>query len=437
MNTASTTGGSTTKKSLTVAPRVLEAQRHIQLTAKWGAMEVKGLDGKRAEAIGLEPLCKNAKEKPGQIGYASLSQVLPPVLQETGTAARYCRRLAELCLQNCERWREIEANCRETNEHYRELLVMSRVREEAYRTAADILTKIEKRPGLLAVWELSCPGLLRSKTRELELQQEGTPVYLETLKEKMRIDLIYDAVADLKKIEDERPIRASDIAVKQRAVAALASTEQEKIMAQEKALAEELKEIGDGSDHVVKFEGMVQMCMPTSQLTLKKIDLLALPPMTFQLTHLELLDVSHNSISELPAEVSELGVLKKLYVDHNKLTTLPTSLHKLSNHLTLLAGADNPFEPELNQMYLSGLPVLMGYLKHVRKSKSRPEHNAAGIAPDMPYDLYSLTTNAAAATTKLPAYTAGEHPPMPQPTHYASQRGPLSMDRNRMDEAVV
>ena len=80
MNTASTTGGSTTKKSLTVAPRVLEAQRHIQLTAKWGAMEVKGLDGKRAEAIGLEPLCKNAKEKPGQIGYASLSQVLPPVL---------------------------------------------------------------------------------------------------------------------------------------------------------------------------------------------------------------------------------------------------------------------------------------------------------------------------------------------------------------------
>ena len=66
-----------------------------------------------------------------------------------------------------------------------------------------------------------------------------------------------------------------------------------------------------------------------------------------------------------------------------------------------------------------------------------PERNAAGIAPDMPYDLYSLTTNAAAATTKLPAYTAGEHPPMPQPTHYASQRGPLSMDRNRMDEAAV
>ena len=35
------------------SPRVLEAQRHIQLTAKWGAMEVKGLDGKRAEAIPL------------------------------------------------------------------------------------------------------------------------------------------------------------------------------------------------------------------------------------------------------------------------------------------------------------------------------------------------------------------------------------------------
>ena len=282
---------------------------------------------------------------------------------------------------------------------------MSRVREEAYRTAADIHTKIEKRPGLLAVWELSCPGLLRSKTRELELQQEGTPVYLETLKEKMRIDLIYDAVADLKKIEDERPIRASDIAVKQRAVAALASTEQEKIMAEKagggaqgdwRRLGPRRQVRGHGPDVHAHL-----------QLTLKKIDLLALPPMTFQPTHLELLDVSHNSSPSSPP-ISELGVLKKLYVDHNKLTTLP-HLHKLSNHLTLLAGADNPFEPELNQMYLSGLPVLMGYLKHVRKSKARPEHNAAGIAFDMPYDLYSLTTNAAAATTKLPAYTAGEH----------------------------
>ena len=84
-----------------------EFSRILKVQKEYEAIEAADR-GKRAEAIGLEPLCKNAKEKPGQIGYASLSQVLPPVLQETGTAARYCRRLAELCLQNCERWREIE-----------------------------------------------------------------------------------------------------------------------------------------------------------------------------------------------------------------------------------------------------------------------------------------------------------------------------------------
>ena len=68
--------------------------------------------------------------------------------------------------------------------------------------------------------------------------QEGTPVYLETLKEKMRIDIVYDAVAYLKKIEDDRPIRVTDVELKQAAVALLAKEQQDKIMLQEAQLAQ-------------------------------------------------------------------------------------------------------------------------------------------------------------------------------------------------------
>jgi len=138
------------------------------LTIKWGAFEVKGLDPKRAEAIGLQPAIR-------KVGYGSSSQELPPMLQNEGTIARYCRRTAELMLQSSDHWKQIEINTRETNQYYKQLLTSSRVQEEAYRTAADILRRFLDRPSLLNVWELSCPGLLRSKQRELELQQEGTP----------------------------------------------------------------------------------------------------------------------------------------------------------------------------------------------------------------------------------------------------------------------
>ena len=218
-----------------LSPALIAAREHTHLVAKWGAVRVDGLDQHRAEAIGLQPLVK-------KIGYATNTQELPPCLRSQGDAARYIRRTAELLLQNCVVWKEIEINCRETNAYYKEQLTVARVHEEAYRTAAEILAKIMARLGLLKVWELSCPGLLQSKTRELELQvaggQEGTPVYLETLKEKMRIDIVYDAVAYLKKIEDDRPIRVPDVELKQAAVALLAKEQQDKIMLQEAQLAQ-------------------------------------------------------------------------------------------------------------------------------------------------------------------------------------------------------
>ena len=262
------------------------------LTVKWGAFEVKGLDPKRAEAIGLQPVVK-------KIGYGSSSQELPPTLLNEGTIARYCRRTAELMLQSSEFWEQIELKTRDTNTYYKELLTNSRVQEEAYRTAADILAKIMARPGLLNVWELSCPGLLQSKMRELELQEPGTPVYLETLKERTRIELVYDAVVALKKIEQDRPIREADIAERYAAVAARAEEEQKKIMAQEGALAQELREIGDGTETIVLYAMRLEVSLASNVLSLREQRLLAVPSELFTLTHVEMLDLASNKIKEV------------------------------------------------------------------------------------------------------------------------------------------
>ena len=57
-----------------------------------------------------------------------------------------------------------------------------------------------------------------------------------------------------------------------------------------------------------------------------------------------MLDLSHNAIPELPAEVGQLMQLKKLYLDDNRLRTLPCELHKLSTTL-ISAPARRPTPP--------------------------------------------------------------------------------------------
>ena len=334
------------------------------LLVKWGAHPVPGLDPKRAEAIGLTPaICK--------VGYGSTSQELPPMLMHEGTIARYCRRTGELMLQASEHWKAIEVNTRETNAYYKQLLTVSRVQEEAYRTAADILGKIMARPGLLNVWETSCPGLLRSKARELELQEEGTHVYLETLKEHTRIELVYDAVVALKKIEQERPIRESDISERYNVVAARARDEMDKIMQQEAALAKELRAIGDGTESIVAYATRLEASLESNVCSIKNQKLLACPVEIFQLTQVEMLDLAENKIEVLPGEVQMLTKLKKLYLDKNRLTKLPHELYKLGQTLTLLGIAENPLDHELLQLYYAGLPVLLSHLK-----STRPRRNA-------------------------------------------------------------
>jgi hypothetical protein len=324
------------KKEVVVDDWRARAREADALLVKWGAHPVPGLDPKRAEAIGLKVAVK-------RINYGSSSQELLPMFTHEGSIARYCRRTGELMLQASEHWKQIEANTRETNAYYKQLLTVSRVQEEAYRTATDILSKIMARPGLLNVWECSCPGLLRSKKRELELQKEGTHMYLETLKELTRIELVYDAVVALKKIEQERPIRESDIAVEYNKVAAQSRIESDKIMSQEAALARELRAIGDGTETIVAYSLRLEHCLETNVLSLRKQKLLAAPIEIFQLTHVEFLDLAENKLTELPHE-----------------------LYKLSNTLTLLGIADNPLDHEQLQLYLTGLPVLLAHLKATR-----------------------------------------------------------------------
>ena len=86
------------------------------------------------------------------------------------------------------------------------------------------------------MWLRSCPGLLRSKTREVELLRAGgdesalhSPEYRRALAEKQRIDIIYDAVIALKELESERPIRPADVLMKYEAATALADAALERI----------------------------------------------------------------------------------------------------------------------------------------------------------------------------------------------------------------
>jgi len=170
----------------------------------------------------------------------------------------------------------------------------------------------------------------------------------------------------LKKIEQERPIRESDIAVEYNKVAAQSRIESDKIMSQEAALARELRAIGDGTETIVAYSLRLEHCLETNVLSLRKQKLLAAPIEIFQLTHVEFLDLAENKLTELPGEVTQMTRIKKIYLDRNQITRLPHELYKLSNTLTLLGIADNPLDHEQLQLYLTGLPVLLAHLKATR-----------------------------------------------------------------------
>ncbi|KAG8467351.1 hypothetical protein KFE25_000667 [Diacronema lutheri] len=271
-------------------------------------------------------------------------------------------------LKTSARWADIEMQTRDTRRYHKKILDEMRVYHSAYTTCADIMRKFIERPTLVSVWAISCPGLLKSKTNELALQEPGTPMYLTTLAEKMRIDMLYDAVAHLKNIENERPVRPADIELKLGEVDKLAQAEARRIVAQEAVEADELREIGDGSESVEAWAATIKRAQASKTLVLRGQGLTAVPPELFALVRdMEIVDLGDNKLRQIPNEIETLTVLKKLYLDTNELQTLPASIARMHEHLTLLALADNPLQEELFRAYLGGLPGLFAFLKSRRK----------------------------------------------------------------------
>jgi len=213
---------------------------------------------------------------------------------------------------------------------------------------------------------------------------------------------VYDAVVALKNLERERPIREADVGQRYDIVAAQAQEEQQKIMEQEAALARELRDIGDGTESIIAYAERLESSLETNVLSLRKQKLLATPIEIYQvLTHVEVLDLAQNRITELPAEICLMSKMKKLYLDHNKLTKLPHELYKLGQTLTLLGISDNPLDNEIMQLYYTGLPVLLAHLKSTRPRRnvdSQASQRSAQNDLSM-YDLFNAS---------LPHYTAHE-----------------------------
>jgi Leucine-rich repeat (LRR) protein len=234
------------------------------------------------------------------------------------------------------------------------------------------MRKFIERPKLVSVWAISCPGLLKSKTNELALQEPGTQMYLTTLAEKMRIDMLYDAIAHLKNIESTRPVRPADIESKLTEVDKLAAAEGRKIEAQEGVEANELRDIGDGSESMDAWVKLITQAQKSKTLILRGQGLFAVPPELFALvSDMEIVDLGDNQITEVPHSIDALTSVKKIYLDANRLTSIPTCIAKMHEHLTLLALADNPLQAELLHAYLAGLPRLFAFLRERRLVTAR------------------------------------------------------------------
>ena len=146
---------------------------------------------------------------------------------------------------------------------------------------------------------------------------------------------------------------------------------------------------------IVLYAQRLEKSLVSNVLSLREQRLLSVPSELFILTHVEMLDLACNKLKELPDEVCHMTKLKKLYLDQNQLTKLPHDLHKLGHSLTLLGISDNPLEPALMQLYLTGLPVLLAHLKATRpKASATARSNSAS-------DLHAFDL----FTTALPKYS--------------------------------
>ena len=104
------------------------------------------------------------------------------------------------------------------------------------------------------------------------------------------------------------------------------------------------------------------------------------PHEVFELTHLRVLNLSHNKLSSLPDDFTSLSNLKHLYLSGNKLSKIPDSFGNLSNLKTL----------DLSGNRLSSLPELFGEIKDLTTLDLRG--NRLSGLPNSFGNLSSLTT---------------------------------------------
>ena len=111
-----------------------------------------------------------------------------------------------------------------------------------------------------------------------------------------------------------------------------------------------------------------------------KDKLIKVPPEVFELTHLKVLKLSNNTISELPDFIDKLTNLEKLYLDFNSLSRLPNSLGKLTSLKALYLGSNSILKlpnslgnltglvkVNLNNNSLSKLPNSLGNLTGLKE----------------------------------------------------------------------
>lgn len=107
------------------------------------------------------------------------------------------------------------------------------------------------------------------------------------------------------------------------------------------------------------------LVLNTEVMTTKSLmnrSFLCFPPTILEMTHLKILDLSGNLITEIPPAILKLTCLVDLNLKNNHISSLPIFLIQLSN-LKYLGVDGNPLKTPPKEVTKKGLRAILGYLK--------------------------------------------------------------------------